>query len=217
MGYTAEQLFRMAPVIPVITVDDLDTAVPLARALQQGGLPVLEITLRTSQGLDAILRVKEEVEGVIVGAGTVLNPRDLDKVLEAGSDFVITPGLTPDLLRAGSACGVPFMPGITTVSELMCCVEAGLTALKFFPAEASGGARALRAFRGPFPEVLFCPTGGISPDNLAAYLALPSVPTVGGSWMTPGSRVAAGDWQGITALAREAVDLVAAIRSPEGS
>ena len=213
MGYTAEQIFSRAPVIPVITIDDPDTAVPLARALVKGGLPVLEITLRTAQGLDAIRRVRDEVDDAVVGAGTVLNQRDLERALAAGSEFVITPGLTPELLRAGAACGVPFMPGIATVSEMMCCLDAGLTALKFFPAESSGGARALRAFSGPFPQVSVCPTGGIGPDNLTAYLAVPSVRTIGGSWMTPRSSVAAGDWEGITALAREACDLVGSIRS----
>jgi len=213
MSYTAQQLFAMAPVIPVITIDDIDRAVPLARALVDGGLPVLEITLRTELGLEAIALIKREVENAVVGAGTILNQIDLDKALAAGSEFIITPGLTPELLKAGALCGVPFMPGIATVSELMCCLDAGLTDLKFFPAEASGGAKTLKAFGGPFPQVSFCPTGGVSPDNLASYLQVSAVKTVGGSWMTPTNLVAEGDWDGISALAREACELVASVRA----
>lgn len=213
MGYTPEQIFDMAPVIPVITVDDIKKAVPLARALVDGGLPVLEITLRTPLGLEAIRVLKAEVEGAVVGAGTVLNPRDLEGALAAGSEFIITPGLTPTLLRAGCECGVPFMPGIATVSEMMSCLDAGLKALKFFPAEASGGAAILKAFSGPFPNISFCPTGGIGPGNLASYLAVPTVRTVGGSWMTPAAMVANEDWHGIRTLAAETVALVASMNS----
>ena len=215
MNRTAQQIFAMAPVIPVITIDHLDTAVDLCRALVDGGLPVLEITLRSADGLAAIERVKREVPGAVVGAGTVLNETDLNKALAAGSEFVITPGLTPALLNAGADCGVPFMPGIATVSEMMCCLDKGLTELKFFPAQASGGAPTLKAFGGPFPQVSFCPTGGVSPDNLADYLAVPSVATVGGSWLTPKSAIAAGDWAAIKTLAREACELVEKIRSKQ--
>lgn len=217
MTYTAEEIFSLAPVIPVITVDELEKAVPLARSLVRGGLPVLEITLRTPQGLDAITLIKNEVSEAIVGAGTVLNESDLEKALNSGSEFVITPGLTPELLRAGAYCGVAFMPGVATVSEMMCCLDAGLTALKFFPAEASGGVKTLKAFGGPFPDVTFCPTGGIGPHNLANYLDIPSVKTVGGSWMTPKIMLADADWEGITRLAEEACALVTSIRQKQES
>lgn len=212
MSYAAAEIFSLAPVIPVITIDDLDTAVPLAQALVAGGLPVLEITLRTAQGLAAISLIKQQVPGAIVGVGTVLNLGDLDKALAAGSEFVVTPGLTPTLLQAGARCGVPFIPGIATVGELMGCLDEGLTALKFFPAEAMGGTKVLKAFSGPFPQVSFCPTGGIGPGNLAEYLALPSVKTVGGSWICPNNLIASQDWQGITNLSREACHLVASLR-----
>ena len=200
----AREILAMAPVLPVIVINDVNDAVPLAQALLEGGLPVLEITLRTASGLEAIRRISNEVEGAVVGAGTVLNTRDLDQCLAAGSEFVITPGLTEPLLQAGVHCGVPFMPGVATVSELMTCLEQGLDTLKFFPAEASGGASALQAFAGPFPQLRFCPTGGISLNNMASYLALETVLSVGGSWIANANAIKAGDWCTITRLAREA-------------
>ncbi len=208
MSLNAQQILHMAPVVPVIVINDLSEAVPLARALLKGGIPVLEVTLRTSQGLEAIKRIQEEVEGVVVGAGTVTSTQQLEKALTAGSEFIITPGLTPSLLDAGADCGVPFMPGIATVGEMMCCLEKGLDTLKFFPAEANGGAPALKAISGPFPDVSFCPTGGIGPHNLADYLALKSVISVGGSWLTPEKMLSEGNWEGITDLANEACQLV---------
>lgn len=211
MSLTAEKIFSLAPVIPVITIDDPESAIALAQALVAGGLPVLEITLRTPHGLDAIKLIKQEVPEAIVGAGTVLNLGDLENAIRAGSQFVITPGLTPELLAAGATCGLPFMPGIATVSEMMCCIDSGLTALKFFPAEANGGAATLKAFGGPFPDVVFCPTGGVTLDNLETYLAVPAVRTVGGSWVTPRHLVDGQDWQGITDLASQATLLVNSI------
>lgn len=210
---TARSVLALAPVVPVITISDPAHAVPLARALVAGGIRVLEITLRSAHGLDAIRRVRAEVEGAVVGAGTVSNCRELEQALAAGSEFVITPGLTPALLRAGVQCGVPFIPGVATVSELMTGLEQGLDTLKFFPAEAVGGAAALKAFGGPFPQVRFCPTGGIGPANIHQYLALASVLSVGGSWLTPDDLVARGDWAAILRLAREACALVTTLNA----
>ena len=209
----AREILRKGPIIPVITIADAEDAIPLAQALLAGGLPVLEITLRTPAGLESIRRISHEVDGAVVGAGTVQSTADLEQALLSGSQFIITPGSTDRLLRAGASCGVPFMPGIATVSEMMRCLEAGLDTLKFFPAEASGGARTLKAFSGPFPDVKFCPTGGISTDNLADYLALPSVLSVGGSWVAPEKLIAEQQWARITELAREAVSLVTDIRN----
>ena len=213
MQHTPEEIFSRAPVIPVITINDLNDAVPLAFALKEGGLPVLEITLRTPQGLEAIRRVVDDVDDVVVGAGTVLNTEDLARAIDAGSEFIITPGITPALLEKGVNCGLPFMPGIATVSEAMLCRDAGLNALKFFPAEASGGAQALKAFAGPLPGMGFCPTGGIGPVNLADYLRLSSVKTVGGSWMIPADLLAAKNWSEITALAKNACELANSIQA----
>jgi len=212
MNQAARAILKQTPVMPVISINDIETAVPLAKALLAGGIPVLEITLRTSLGLEAISRIKQQVEGVIVGAGTIVNKQNLSDAIAAGSEFIITPGLTNDLLNAGIDCGVPFMPGVATVSELMRCVEKGLNTVKFFPAEAAGGAKVLKAFAGPFPDVAFCPTGGIGLHNIAQYLAVPSVLSVGGSWIVPESLIAEGNWAAITQLAQEASQLVAATR-----
>lgn len=211
----ARQILKQAPVVPVITINKLESAVPLAKALMAGGIPVLEVTLRTAHGLEAIRLIKEQVPDAIVGAGTVLNETDLANAVAAGSEFIITPGLTDSLLQAGVNCGVPFMPGIATVSDLMRCREKGLDTLKFFPAEANGGAKALKAFAGPFADMAFCPTGGIGLNNLESYLALPSVLSVGGSWIVPDKLIDQGDWDGITTLAREACDLVQKIRAAQ--
>lgn len=205
-------ILEQAPIVPVITIRDLDTAVPLAQALLKGGLPVLEITLRTSAGLAAISAIKRDVGQAIVGVGTVLTPADLDAAIAAGSEFVITPGLTDRLLAAGVASGVPFIPAIATVSELMRGMDAGLDTFKFFPAEANGGAKALKAIAGPFASVRFCPTGGIGLANLADYISLESVISVGGSWICPDALIAAGEWQQITDLAAVAVERVAQLR-----
>lgn len=213
MSTQLKQLLKQAPIVPVIAINDINNAVPLANALLAGGIPVLEVTLRTAHGLEAIRRIKGEVEGAIVGVGTVLNTQDLDNSVAAGSEFIITPGLTDKLLQAGLACGVPFMPAVATVSDLMRCLENGLDTLKFFPAEAMGGVKTLKAFAGPFPEVCFCPTGGIGLHNLADYLALPTVLTVGGSWVVPEKLIAEGDWSGITRLARDATELVSTINA----
>lgn len=215
MQLSANALLQRAPMVPVIVIHDLETAVPLAQALYDGGLPVLEITLRTPQGAEAIRLINNAVEGAIVGAGTVVSVKDLELAMAVGSEFIVTPGLTSRLLAAGSDCGVPFLPGVATVSEMMTALEQGISTLKFFPAEASGGAKALAAFAGPFPNVRFCPTGGIGLHNIADYLALPSVLSVGGSWVCPDKLVRAGDWAAITSLARQACEQIAALRAAQ--
>jgi 2-dehydro-3-deoxyphosphogluconate aldolase/(4S)-4-hydroxy-2-oxoglutarate aldolase len=205
-------ILAQAPVVPVLSIDRLEDAVPLARALVDGGIPVLEVTLRTPVGLAAIRSIRDAVPEAIVGAGTVRSPDDFHAAAAAGSVFIVTPGLTEGILDAAAESDVGLIPGVATVSEMMRALERGIDCLKFFPAEASGGAAALKAFAGPFPDVSFCPTGGIGLHNIDDYLSLPSVITVGGSWLTPGSLVDAGDWAAITALARQASDRVAALR-----
>ena len=191
------------PVIPVVVVDDVATAVPMARALVAGGLPMIEITLRTDAALDAI-RAAAEVEGAVVGAGTVLTARQFGEATDAGARFVVSPGVTRELIEVASDSAVPLLPGATTPSEVMTAMEDGYRFLKFFPAEASGGAAFLRALSSPLSGVRFCPTGGITAAGAGDYLALPNVACVGGSWVVPGDKVRAGDWDGVTALAREA-------------
>ncbi len=199
-------LMRRAPVIPVLVVERVDDAEPLAQALVAGGLPVLEVTLRTPQAL-RVLRAMARVDGALVGAGTVLEPSQFDAAVAAGARFCVSPGLT-DALVARSARGtVPLLPGAVTASEVMHAREAGLRQLKFFPAELSGGAATLKAFASVFPDVAFCPTGGITAANAATYLSLPNVACVGGSWVVPADALAARDWPRITALARAAAAL----------
>ena len=177
-----EDIMRMAPVIPVLVIEDAAHAAPVARALVQGGLPALEVTLRTPAALDAIREMKQ-VDGAVVGAGTVLNPRDLDKALKAGAEFIVSPGLTKKLAK--EAGGVPFLPGVANASDIMTGLDLGLDRFKFFPAEAAGGIAALKALGGPFGDVRFCPTGGIRQDTAARWLALDAVLCVGGSWLVP--------------------------------
>ena len=179
-----DAIMRTAPVIPVLVIDNLADAVPLAQALVAGGLTVLEVTLRTPCALDAI-RAMKQVPGAIVGAGTVLSPADLDKALAAGSEFIVSPGLTPALGAAAVASGIPFLPGTANASDIMLGLDLGLTRFKVFPAEASGGIAALKAIAGPFGQARFCPTGGISLASAPNWLALEQVLCVGGSWMIP--------------------------------
>lgn len=181
---TIDELMRVAPVIPVIVIDELDHAVPLAEALVAGGLRVLEVTLRTPVALDAI-RAMKQVPGAIVGAGTVTNPRELDAALAAGSEFVVSPGLTEPLGKAAISSGVPFLPGIANAGDIMRGLDLGLDRFKFFPAMAAGGLPALKALAAPFYQCRFCPTGGIGPDNAAEWLAFDPVLCVGGSWVSP--------------------------------
>lgn len=193
----------LAPVIPVLVIRDASHAPGLARALIEGGLPVLEITLRTPAALDAI-RAMAQIEGGVVGAGTLLTEADVIAAKEAGAAFGVSPGATPRLIEACEAHDLPLLPGAATPSESMALLERGYTVQKFFPAEANGGPATLRAWAGPLPRVRFCPTGGIGPDNAASYLALSNVLCVGGSWVAPDDRVRAGDWDRIRQLAREA-------------
>lgn len=196
-----------APVIPVLTIETLDTAVPLARALVRGGLPVLEITLRTDAGLDAIRAVADEVPEAIVGAGTVLNAAQLDQVQRAGARFAVSPGCTDALARAARSSGLPFLPGVQTVSEAMVLGELGFGILKLFPADAAGGLTWIKAVGAPLSVLRFCPTGGITEETAPAYLALPNVACVGGSWVAPRVAVATGDWQSVERLAAAAAAL----------
>ena len=206
----ADAVLSRAPVLPVLSIDRIDDAVPLARALVDGGLPVLEVTLRTGVALEAIARIADEVEGAVVGAGTVLDADQLRAVEAAGSRFAISPGATPALFRAGEDAAIAWVPAIATASELMLGLEHGHRRFKFFPAEASGGIAALKSFAGPFPQARFCPTGGIGAASAPDYLALGNVVTVGGSWMVPADRLRARDWSAISALAREAAAMAAA-------
>ncbi|RYC48340.1 bifunctional 4-hydroxy-2-oxoglutarate aldolase/2-dehydro-3-deoxy-phosphogluconate aldolase [Pectobacterium zantedeschiae] len=202
---SAEQILTTGPVVPVIVVNKLEHAVPMAKALVAGGVRVLELTLRTDCAIDAIRAIAKEVPEAIVGAGTVTNPQQLAAVVEAGAQFAISPGLTEPLLKAAIEGNIPLIPGISTVSELMLGMDYGLRQFKFFPAEANGGVKALQAIAGPFAHIRFCPTGGITPNNYRDYLALKSVLCVGGSWLVPNDALESGDYARITELAREAV------------
>jgi len=199
-------LCRLAPVIPVLVIDDVRHAAPLAHALVAGGLPVLEVTLRTGAAIDAIFEMAQ-VPGARVGAGTVLSAHDLARAKAAGAEFAVSPGTTPALISAAVAQGVPLLPGAATASEIMMLMEVGFRTLKFFPAEAAGGIPMLQALRGPLPQATFCPTGGITVDTAADWLNLQNVVCVGGSWVAPGALMRAGDWDGITRLARAAAAL----------
>lgn len=202
-----DQVLARAPVVPVLSIARVEDAVPLARALVAGGLPVLEVTLRTEAAIGAIRAIRDEVPDASVGAGTVLTARDLSAVEAAGAVFAISPGATDGLYAAAGDARIPLLPGIATASELMRGLELGYQRFKFFPAEASGGIAALKSFAGPFAQAKFCPTGGIDLAKAPAYLALSNVITVGGSWMVPGDALAAGDWDRIAGLAREAAAL----------
>ncbi len=202
---TPMEILGAGPVIPVMVIGDAEEAVPLARALLAGGVRVLEITLRSDAAVEAIRRIGRELPDALVGAGTVLSAADLERVVAAGARFAISPGLTPDLLAAAAAGTIPLIPGISTVSELMLGMEQGYRHFKFFPAAAAGGIPVLRAIAGPFPDIIFCPTGGITAANFRDYLALANVACVGGSWLAPKSLVRDRDWTGITRLAATAV------------
>ncbi len=200
-------LLRRVGVVPVLTIDKLDQAVPLARALAEGGLNVLEITLRTACALDAIREMVRAVPGAIIGAGTVLSPEQGAAAMANGARFIVSPGMTPRLIDAAATWPVPFLPGVATASEAMALADMGYRVLKFFPAEPAGGVPALKALGAPLADLAFCPTGGIDAAKAPGYLALPNVPAVGGSWVAPAKAVAGGDWAAVTALAREAARL----------
>lgn len=206
-GSELTTLFAGTPVVPVLVIEDVSTAVPLARALVAGGLPVLEITLRTPAALDVIRAIAGEVEGAVVGAGTVLSAGQYRDAAAAGSRFVVSPGATAAVLDAAAASPVPLLPGAATASEVMRLLEQGYRFLKFFPAAPAGGVAYLKALAAPLPEARFCPTGGIDAASAKDYLSLSNVVCVGGSWVAPAAAVAAGDWQEITRLARAAAAL----------
>ncbi|MCM2414444.1 MULTISPECIES: bifunctional 4-hydroxy-2-oxoglutarate aldolase/2-dehydro-3-deoxy-phosphogluconate aldolase [unclassified Streptomyces] len=197
----------LAPVVPVVVLENAADAVPLARALVAGGLPAIEVTLRTAAALDAIKAIAAEVPDAVVGAGTVISVRNVSDTVAAGARFLVSPGWTDTLLDAMKASGVPFLPGVSTTSEVVALLERGVTEMKFFPAEAAGGTAYLKALSAPLPQARFCPTGGISLASAPSYLALPNVGCVGGSWMVPGDAVAAGDWARVERLAAEAAAL----------
>ncbi len=200
-------ILDVVPVMPVVVVERLADAVPIARALVAGGLPAIELTLRTPVALDAIRAIAEEVPEILVGAGTIVAPDQAEAAAAAGARFLVSPGATPTLLAAMLQTGLPFLPGTATVSEVIAVLELGLREMKFFPAEAAGGAAYLKSIASPVPAARFCPTGGITATSAPAYLDLPNVGCVGGSWLTPADAVEAGDWDRIAELARAAAAL----------
>jgi 2-dehydro-3-deoxyphosphogluconate aldolase/(4S)-4-hydroxy-2-oxoglutarate aldolase len=204
---TPDSLLSIVPVVPVVVIEDLSHAVPVARALADGGLPMIELTLRTPVALDAIAAIATEVPEILVGAGTIVTPGQVKEAIDAGAEFLVSPGCTPALLSAMAESGVGFLPGTATVSEVLAVLEAGFTEMKFFPAEASGGAAYLKSIASPLPTARFCPTGGITAATAASYLALPNVGCVGGSWLTPADALADRDWGRITRLAAAAAAL----------
>ncbi|WP_151481872.1 bifunctional 4-hydroxy-2-oxoglutarate aldolase/2-dehydro-3-deoxy-phosphogluconate aldolase [Streptomyces albicerus] len=203
----SSSVLDLAPVVPVVVVDDVADAVPLARALVAGGLPAIEVTLRTPVALDAIRAIADGVPEAVVGAGTVISPAQVADCVVAGARFLVSPGWTDVLLDAMKASGVPFLPGVSTTSEVVALLERGVSEMKFFPAQAAGGTAYLKSLAGPLPQARFCPTGGIGPGNAPEYLSLPNVRCVGGSWMLPADAVAAGDWARVEKLAREAAKM----------
>ena len=208
MGLPINEIVKVAPVIPVMVVEHIEDAVPLAQALYNGGLKVLEITLRTPCALDAITAMVENLPAdAVIGAGTIITPADLEKAVKAGSTFLVSPGTTPALIEAAKASAVPLLPGVATPTEAMHLLVEGFTHQKFFPAEAAGGVPMLKSIGGPLPQITFCPTGGIDLAKAPTYLALPNVACVGGTWMAPKELMKAGRWDEIERLAREAASL----------
>ncbi|MEU5213911.1 bifunctional 4-hydroxy-2-oxoglutarate aldolase/2-dehydro-3-deoxy-phosphogluconate aldolase [Streptomyces sp. NPDC020742] len=206
---TAPSVLGLAPVIPVVELDDAADAVPLARALVTGGLPAIEVTLRTAAALDAIRAIADRVPEAVVGAGTLLTPEHVAAAGAVGAQFLVSPGWSPRLLRAMRDSGIPFLPGVSTASEVVTLLDEGVTELKFFPAEAAGGTGYLRSLAAPLPRARFFATGGITPASAPAYLALPNVGCVGGSWMLPDEALAAKDWDRVRRLAQQAAALTA--------
>ena len=208
MALSIDQILRVAPVVPVMVVERIEDAVPLARALYNGGLKVLEITLRTPCALDAITAMVEALpDDAVIGAGTIITPKDLEAAIKAGSSFLVSPGTTPALIEAAKACLIPLLAGVATPTEAMNLYVQGFTHQKFFPAEAAGGVAMLKSIGGPLPQITFCPTGGIDLARAPSYLALPNVACVGGTWMAPKELMKAGRWDEIERLAREAANL----------
>ena len=199
----------LVPVVPVVVIEDLAHAVPLARALAEGGVPVIELTLRTEVALDAVRAIAAAVPEMVVGAGTILSASQADEARDAGARFLVSPGATPSLLAGMADTGLPFLAGTSTVSEVLAVLETGVREMKFFPAEASGGAAYLKSVGGPVPQARFCPTGGITPASAPGYLALPNVGCVGGTWLTPADVVRAEDWAEVSRRAAATLDLAA--------
>ncbi len=201
----------VSPVIPVVVIDDPAHAVPLARALVAGGVSIIEVTLRTPRALDAVAAIATEVPEIALGVGSLLTASDVDQALTAGAEFLVSPGASPALLDSLVAAAVPVLPGVATVSEVLTALDRGLTELKFFPAGPAGGPAYLAAVGGPVPQVRFCPTGGVTPDNLRDYLAVPGVAAVGGTWLAPRASIAAEDWAGIAAQAAAVRGLISGV------
>jgi 2-dehydro-3-deoxyphosphogluconate aldolase/(4S)-4-hydroxy-2-oxoglutarate aldolase len=216
MSNTMMQIVSRAPIIPVLSVARSEYAEPLAIALRDGGLPVLEVTLRTSAALEAIDVIRQRVDGVCVGAGTLLNAHDVKRARAAGSEFLVTPGATEALIASCADSDLPYMPGVATATEAIRCLEQGVDLVKFFPAEAMGGAKVLQALAGPLPMMRFCPTGGVSLDNMADYLALPSVVCMGGSWIAPPPLQAEENWPAIRERATVAAKRAQTLRASMG-
>jgi len=208
VALSIDQILKVAPVVPVMVVERIEDAVPLARALYNGGLKVLEITLRTPCALDAITAMVEALpDDAVIGAGTIITPKDLEAAIKAGSTFLVSPGTTPALIEAAKASLIPLLAGVATPTEAMNLYVQGFTHQKFFPAEAAGGVPMLKSIGGPLPQITFCPTGGIDLARAPSYLALPNVACVGGTWMAPKELMKAGRWDEIERLAREAASL----------
>ena len=196
------RLFESCPVVPVLTISTLDEALPLASAIVMGGIRVLEVTLRTSCAFDAISLIREEIPDAIVGGGTVTSVSHLERLKEAGAHFAVSPGLTVELLRRAKELGIPYLPGVSSVSEMMIGLNEGYDFFKFFPAAAVGGVPALKSFQGPFSDVRFCPTGGINEENFRSYLDLPNTLCVGGSWLAPKDLIKSRDWNKIASMSK---------------
>tara|TARA_R110000850_G_scaffold112577_4_gene226682 strand:- start:1671 stop:2303 length:633 start_codon:yes stop_codon:yes gene_type:complete len=208
VGLSIDEIVKVAPVVPVMVIENLEDAVPLAQALYNGGLKVLEITLRTPVALDAIsAMVKALPDDAVIGSGTVVTPQDLQASVDAGAKFMVSPGTTPALIEAAKNCDIPLLPGIATPSEAMNLYTQGFTHLKFFPAESAGGVSMVKSIGGPLPQITFCPTGGINLEKAPSYLALPNVACVGGTWMAPKNLIAEKKWEEIETLARQAASL----------
>lgn len=211
---TAAQVFAASPIVPVMVIENVEDAVPLAKALADGGITVFEITLRTDAALGAIKAISEAMPEAIVGAGTIVNPTQFDQAVEAGAQFIISPGFSPELLEhCLKHKNIPYIPGVATASEMITALSYGLDHLKFFPAEANGGAPVLKAVSAALPQITFCPTGGVKEANLDKYKALPCVGTVGGTWMIPQDAIQAKDWARITDLSKKACELVASLEA----
>ncbi len=210
MSKTIKEIMNVSPIVPVMVINNVEHAVPLAKALVKGGLKVLEITLRTDAALESIRRIKAEVPDAIVGAGTIINIDTLNAAIEAGAEFIVSPGTTDKLIDAAIATGVPLLPGIANPSDALRLLEKGITEMKFFPAEAAGGVPMLKSIGAPIPQITFCPTGGVSQKNVKDYYNLANVACVGGSWMCAANLVDAENWDEITRLSSEAVALATA-------